>query len=73
MSKYSSDRYIVFLFDRMGQKIKSNEAVSFTDGKDMGQAAVSQGIAHSFSVARVLYNSLEPNTDRYDVRGKQNA
>ena len=73
MSKYSSDRYLVFLFDRMGTKTKTEEAASFLDAQDVGRVAVSQGMAHSFSVARVLYNSLEPHTDRYDVRGKQNA
>ena len=70
MSKYSSDRYLIFLFDRLGSKVKTDEAGSFLDAQDVGKAAVSQGVAHSFAVARTLYNSLEPNTDRYDVRKK---
>jgi len=70
MSKYSSDRYLVFMFDRLGSKVKTDEASSFLDAQEVGRMFISQGIAHSFAVARVLYNSLEPNTDRYDVMGK---
>lgn len=43
-------------------------AESFIQALQIGEARKDAAECHSFAVSRVLYNSLDQNIDRYDVR-----
>lgn len=68
MSAYTPNSYRVTLFDRFGAKLRTLPANSFTDGEAAGIQALNRAEAHSFTVSRVLYNSLAPNNERYATK-----
>lgn len=67
MAKYSSDKYIVTLFDDVGSRLRSEDVTSYTEGRELGERVKAAGEGKSYAVLRVLYNSEEPHTERYDV------
>lgn len=68
MTAYTPDTYRVTLFDRFGAKIRTLPALSFLCAQDVGRIAVSRAEAHSYTISRVLFNSLAPNFERWDVK-----
>lgn len=70
MSGYKPSGYKVVLFDRFGAKVRTVPADSFCDAMETGESLRGQAACHSFAITRVLYNSLSPHFESYDVRRK---
>lgn len=68
MSAYVAGQYRVIQFDRVGTRLGFVPAESFVEALAVGRAEVSRATCHSFAVVRVLYNSLQPNFENFDVR-----
>lgn len=67
MSTYTPNSYRVTLFDRLGAKLRTLPASGFLDAREVGQRALGRAEAHSYAISRVLYNSLAPRRERWDV------
>ena len=69
MSKYEVGSYTVTLFDRVGGKISSKglENSGVIVARSFGMARISSGDCHSFTISRVLYNSLLRPPERFDT------
>jgi hypothetical protein len=72
MSKYEVGSYTVTLFDRVGGKIssKSLDNCGYTVARAFGKARISSGDCHSFTISRVLYNSLIFPPEKFDIADK---
>lgn len=68
MAKYSSDKYLVTLFDSVGTRLRSEDVTSYTSAKQLGDLMKESGQCDSYAIMRVLYNSKEPHQERYDVK-----
>lgn len=70
MSAHLTGQYRITLFDRFGAKVRTVTAETYTAALQVGETWKDAAVCHSFAVARVLYNSLDPSTERYDVRSR---
>ena len=68
MSAHLTGQYRITMFDRLGARLRTVTAESFTQALQIGAARKEAAECYSFAVSRVLYNSLDPRIERYDVR-----
>jgi hypothetical protein len=68
MSAYLPNSYRVTLFDRFGAKVRTVSADSFLQAMAEGERRHGLAECHSFAISRVLYNSLTPQIENFDVR-----
>lgn len=68
MSKYASGSYQVHEFDRKGTRLRTSPVDGgFSAAQAFGERQKKRAACHSFAVARILYNSLDPVRERYDA------
>lgn len=68
MSAHITGQYRIALFDMLGARMRTVTAESYTQALQIGEARKGAAECHSFAVSLVLFNSLDPNIERYDVR-----
>jgi len=67
VSAHLTGQYRITLFDCLGARVRIVTAESFTQALQIGEARKEAAECYSYAVSRVMYNSLDPNTERYDV------
>ena len=70
MSAHQTGQYRITLFDSTGARLRTVTAESFTQALQIGEARNDATECHSYAISRVLYNSLDPNIEPYDVRSR---